>query len=104
MCISMYRKDLIEPLLDRAWSLRELAEQLDMTQQDVEDDVHHLLRSLKHAGYRVLVEPASCRHCGFVFHKDKLRKPGKCPRCRHTWILEPRLRLERTGKDERGAV
>ncbi len=100
----MYRKGLIEWLLERSWSLSELAEQLDMTQKDVDDDLQHLLRSLKREGLRAVIEPASCRHCGFTFRKDRLRKPGKCPRCRQTWIREPRLRLEWTGGHEREPV
>lgn len=92
----MYRKDLTELLLERPWGLTELAQRLESRPKELEDDLRHLLRSVKHQGYRAVIEPARCRHCGFTFNRDKLHKPGKCPQCRHTWILEPRIHLERT--------
>jgi len=62
------------------------------------NSIHHLLRSLKKSPYRAVVTPARCRKCGFCFHDDKLHKPGKCPRCRETWISEPLIEIrERAG-------
>jgi predicted Zn-ribbon and HTH transcriptional regulator len=40
---------------------------------------------------RLLVEPAACQKCGFEFTKGKLLKPGRCPKCKSTWIDEPRV-------------
>ncbi len=94
----MFRKDLIELLLDHPRSVAELARMLEMKPKDVEHDLGHLLRSLRASEYRAVVEPAECRHCGFAFRRDKLGKPGKCPRCKQTWIREPRLRVEHRGR------
>lgn len=91
----MFRKDLIPLLLDRSYTLLELAELLETKLKTVEDDVAHLLRSVKHQGYRLTVEPAQCRRCGFEFHRNKLHRPSRCPACRNTWITEPRIRLEK---------
>jgi len=90
----MFRKDLLEILHDRPASLQELALLLDVRPRELEDDLQHLLISLKNLPYRAIITPASCRKCGFVFHKDKLHKPGKCPRCHGTWISEPLLSIE----------
>ena len=90
----MFRKDLIPLLKDRPLSLRELALQLDEHPHDLEDDLQHLLRSLKHDPLCPVITPARCRKCGFTFHPDKLHKPGKCPRCRGTRISEPLIALE----------
>jgi hypothetical protein len=47
-------------------------------------------RSLHHSGGALVVEPAECFRCGFVFTKrERLRKPGRCPVCRGEVILEP---------------
>jgi hypothetical protein len=91
----MYRKGLIELLQQRPWGLNELAEHLQTRLRELEDDLRHLLCSVKHQGHRVVIEPARCHHCGFTFKRDKLHKPGRCPQCRHTWILTPRIRLQR---------
>jgi predicted Zn-ribbon and HTH transcriptional regulator len=94
----VFRKDLIELLLKRPLSIQQIARLLDERPRDVEDDLRHLLRSLKKRPYRAVVTPARCRKCGFRFHDDKLHKPGKCPRCHETWISEPLIEIrERTG-------
>ena len=90
----MYRKELMGMLLGEPASLHELALLLEMRPKALEDDLRHLLRSLKHMPYRAIITPARCRKCGFVFHKDKLHRPGKCPRCKGTWITEPLISIE----------
>lgn len=91
----MFRKDLIELLLNRPTGLAEIARLLDLSPRDVEDDLHHLHKSLRHTEYKLVIHPAHCRKCGFKFHDDKLHKPGKCPLCHETWIEEPRLEVVR---------
>ncbi len=91
----MYRRDFID-LLVQPRSVHDLARALEASPADIADDLQHLLKSLRHsAEYRAVVTPARCRHCGFVFHHDKLTKPGKCPQCRHTWIEAPLIRVEK---------
>ena len=90
----MYRKDLIGILRVQPASLNELALQLDMRPRELEEDLRHLIRSLKHMPFRAIITPAVCRKCGFVFHQDKLHKPGKCPSCHGTWISEPLISIE----------
>jgi len=90
----MFRKDLIDLLAGRRLSLHEIAELVEEPPREVEENLRHLLKSLKHGPYRAVLEPAQCRHCGFRFKDDKLHKPGKCPRCQGTWIEPPRLGIE----------
>lgn len=90
----MYRKDLIGMLHDQPASLHELALLLGVHPKEVENDLHHLIKSLKNMPYHAIITPATCRKCGFVFHKDKLHKPGKCPACKGTWISEPLISIE----------
>ncbi len=44
---AVFRKDLIELLLMRPMSIQQIARLLEERPRDVEDDLHHLLRSLK---------------------------------------------------------
>jgi predicted Zn-ribbon and HTH transcriptional regulator len=81
-------------LHDQPTSLHELALLLGVHPKEVEDDLHHLIKSLKNMPYHAIIIPATCRKCGFVFHKDKLHKPGKCPACKGTWISEPLISIE----------
>lgn len=92
----MFRKDLVDLLLNHPMSIHDIARQLQLIPKDVESDLKHLLKSLKHEPYRARIEPAHCRQCGFTFHRDKLHKPSKCPQCHGTWITEPRIAIEAT--------
>jgi len=90
----MFRKDLIELLRQQPASLHELARLLEIRPRELEDDLQHLLRSLKNQPCRAIITPATCRKCGFVFDRNKLHKPGKCPRCHGTWISDPLIGIE----------
>ena len=90
----MFRRDLIDTLKQRPISLHQLAVLLDSKPQDLEHDLQHLFRSLRKDPLCPVIVPASCRKCGFVFDGHKLHKPGKCPRCKGTWISEPLISLE----------
>ena len=90
----MFRKNLIGMLLNRPLTLTQIARIADESPKDVEDDLKHLLKSLKHTEYTVSVEPAQCRKCGFQFSNEKLGKPSKCPECHGTWLTEPRITIQ----------
>lgn len=93
----MFRKNLIEILVERAYSVEELAELHEEKPRDVETDLHHLLLSLRHQPYEVVIVPARCRRCGFDrFRTDRLRKPSRCPQCKANFLDAPRIRLRRT--------
>lgn len=87
----MFRKSLIELLTREPRSVSSLARELGLTRGDVEDDLRHAIRSARAAGHKVTVLPAECRTCGFTFGTEKLSKPGKCPSCRGTRILEAQI-------------
>ena len=91
----MFRKDLIPMLLEHPMTVPEIARFADQTVKDTVEDLEHLLQSLKHTEYKPVVEVAECKKCGFQFGDDKLRKPGKCPKCKGSWITEPRIKLVR---------
>ncbi len=90
----MFRKDLIAILKQRPASLHELALLLGVKPRELEDDLRHLFRSLRADWICPVIDPASCCKCGFLFDDHKLHKPGKCPRCKGTWISEPLISLK----------
>jgi transcriptional regulator len=91
----MFRKDLIPMLLEHPMTVTEIARFTDQPGKDTVEDLQHLLQSLKHMDYKPVIEVATCKKCGFQFSDDKLRKPSKCPKCKATWITEPRIKLVR---------
>ena len=90
-----FRKQLLDVLASEPRTASSLARELGIDRREIEDDLRHLVRSARAAGHKVIVEPARCKSCGFVFGEEKLSKPGKCPQCRGTWLFEPLLRIER---------
>jgi predicted Zn-ribbon and HTH transcriptional regulator len=70
-----------------------LARELGLDRRDMEDDLRHLIRTARALGHEVVVEPARCKSCGFVFEEDRLTKPGRCPACRESRIYEPLIRV-----------
>jgi hypothetical protein len=53
-----------------------------------------MIRSARAAGHRVLIVPARCRSCDFVFGEEKLAKPGRCPSCKGSRIFEAQISVE----------
>lgn len=89
----MFRKDLIPLLLEHPMTVRDISRFVDQPGKDTVADLEHLLQSLKHSEYRAEIEASACKKCGFTFGQEKLRKPSKCPKCKSTWLTEPRIKL-----------
>ncbi|MDP2645248.1 MAG: hypothetical protein Q8P24_09935 [Desulfobacterales bacterium] len=54
-----------------------------------EKEIYDHLAELKKSGV-LIVDPAECRKCGFVFEdRERVKKPGKCPKCKSTFIEAP---------------
>jgi transcriptional regulator len=91
----MFRKDLINLLTTQPRSVSSIARELGLKRADVEDDLRHLIRSARAAGHLVVIDPARCRACGFLFGEEKLSKPGKCPACRGTRLFETQVSIHK---------
>ncbi len=89
-----YRKDLIALLAGGPRTASSLARELGIGRRDIEDDLRHAIRSAEAAGHVVVVEPARCKGCGFVFDRSTLTKPGRCPSCKGSRLFEPLLRIQ----------
>lgn len=90
----MFRKDLIELLLDNPMSVSKIARQVGDSASRVADDLQHVIQSLRNTDRKLIVTPARCRKCGFEFSPEKLTKPSKCPQCRGGWIKDPLVEIQ----------
>ena len=88
-----FRRDLMAMLSALPRSVSSLARELGLTRGDVEDDLRHMIRSARAAGHQVIIDPARCRACDFVFREDKLSKPSRCPECKQSRILEAQISI-----------
>lgn len=91
------RQDLMALLAAGPRTASSLARELGLDRRVMHDDLRHIVLTARAAGHDVIIEPARCKSCGFLFSEAKLAKPGKCPACKGTRVLEPMLQLRRTG-------
>lgn len=87
------RRYLAELLTYEPRSVSSLARELGLGRADLEDDLRHMLRSAAARGDRIEILPARCKACGFEFGPERLAKPGKCPECKGSRILEAMIRI-----------
>nr|KXH72256.1 MAG: hypothetical protein AM325_01920 [Candidatus Thorarchaeota archaeon SMTZ1-45] len=88
------RRERIAELLERTeypLTAEEICQLLDIEKRSiVYDDIDHISKSVKREAKELLVRPASCGRCQFIFKVRKSAKaPGKCPKCKSQWILAP---------------
>lgn len=89
------RKELIAELLQGPNSARDLSAAVRLPEREVYDHLNHIRKSIAPSGRHLVVTPAECKKCGFVFAKrDKLKRPGKCPVCKGESIREPLFSIE----------
>jgi hypothetical protein len=89
------RQMIIDILLQGPATAKELSARVSIPEKEVLPHLAHIRKSLHHGQQRLVMEPACCRACGFVFHKrERLSKPGRCPSCHHSFIDEPVFRIQ----------
>ncbi len=91
------RQRIIKLLEGRDYSPGELALALELrgrgAKKVIVEDLKAIQRTLKREGKVLLIKPAQCRKCGFVF-RPEIHLPSRCPRCKSEWIEEPRFKIE----------
>jgi predicted Zn-ribbon and HTH transcriptional regulator len=87
------RQDLLALLAEGPKGASSLARTLRLDRRDVEDELAHAIRTARASGHDVVVEPARCKDCGFLFAETKLVKPGRCPQCKGSRIFEPQISI-----------
>ena len=90
--ITKYLEEAEYPL-----TAQDLCERLGIKKRSIiYEDIDHIAKSVKREGKEVIVRPASCGKCNFVFKKIQTAKaPTKCPKCRSEWILAPAFLIRR---------
>jgi hypothetical protein len=75
-------------------SAKDISGIVGIPEKEVAGHLEHIRQSLHRAGRRLIVQPADCVKCGFVFEKrGRLARPGKCPICKSESIHAPLFSL-----------
>jgi len=89
------RQDILSHLAEGPLTARELSALVSIREKEVIPHLEHLQRSLKRQKDKLVVEPAECLACGYVFSdRRRLTKPSSCPGCRNQRIEPPVFSLQ----------
>ena len=88
------RQEIVERLRDAEWAFDDLRHDLGLTVRVLEEDLRHIDRSVRAAGSRLVLRPARCESCAFVFKSAAFHPPGRCPDCRDGRIAGPWFLVE----------
>ena len=84
------RREISSALDGRTLSAKEISTEVRISEKEVYEHLEHIQRSMNKKEHHLVINPAACMKCGFVFAKrEKLKKPGKCPVCKGELIQEP---------------
>lgn len=90
--LATLRREMTELLTAGPMSAREISAALGIPERGVCGHLEHIRRSLHRQGRQLEVLPPVCHHCRFAFPgRQRLERPGKCPRCRSQSLSEPRF-------------
>lgn len=93
--IETVREQLQRVLREGPATTRDLSRSLGIPERDVAGHLEHADRSLGRSAERLVIEPATCLECGFVFtRRRRFTRPGHCPKCRSTRTTLPEFRVE----------
>ena len=85
------RQGIIDLLEGRKLTAHEISSDIHIPEKEVYDHLEHIRKSKPK---ELIVTPAGCRACGFIFQKrERLKKPGRCPLCHKESIEAPRFSL-----------
>jgi len=89
------RHEIAAALAEGTLSAKELSSAIGISEKEVYDHLGHIRKTLTSSGRRLVITPAECKKCGFLFSKrERLKKPGKCPVCRGESIHVPLFKIE----------
>jgi len=83
------RQKIISVLEGHTLSARDISSEVRVSEKEVYEHLVHIQKTIGKSDRTLVITPAECRKCGFVFRKrERLNKPGKCPICHGEAIKE----------------
>jgi predicted Zn-ribbon and HTH transcriptional regulator len=73
-------------------SAREISGEVGITEKEVAEHLAHIARSVSSQGKKIILTPATCFACGYVFEdRKRYTRPGRCPQCKKSHLQSPRF-------------
>jgi predicted Zn-ribbon and HTH transcriptional regulator len=88
------RQKIISLLSEAELSAWEISGEVGISEKEVCAHLSHIARSVASQNKRVLIAPATCLKCGYVFEeRRRFTRPGRCPQCKKSHIQSPTFRI-----------
>ena len=92
--VQTIRKQMIELLDKKEMSAGELSQTIGIREKEVYTHLSHVARSVNAQRKKLIIIPAKCLGCGYVFEKRKrFTPPSRCPTCKNEHIQIPMYRI-----------
>lgn len=89
------RQQIIRILQDGFYDVRKLSQELSIMEKEVYNHLEHIQLTLRSLNKKLVIKPASCLSCNYVFKdRKKITPPGHCPKCKKTHIERPLYSIE----------
>lgn len=88
------RKQIMEVLNKKEMNARDLSQTLGIREKEVYEHLSHIAASVTARRKKLIIIPAECLECGFVFEKRKrFTRPSRCPHCKSEHIQNPMYQI-----------
>jgi predicted Zn-ribbon and HTH transcriptional regulator len=88
------RQKIISLITEEELSAREVSAEVRIAEKEVAEHLAHIARSVSSQGQKVVITPATCLACGYVFaERRRFTRPGRCPQCKKSHLQSPRFRI-----------
>jgi predicted Zn-ribbon and HTH transcriptional regulator len=87
------RQEIRGLLLERAWTLDELAARYLVPKRVLVDDLEHIARSIAPL-QKIEIQAPVCGACGFRFRdRTRFSDPSRCPQCKNEHLSAQHVRI-----------
>jgi predicted Zn-ribbon and HTH transcriptional regulator len=88
------RQKIISLLSEEELSAREISGEVGISEKEVNEHLSHIVRSVASKNKTLLITPANCLACGYVFEeRRRFTRPGRCPQCKKSRIQSPTFHI-----------
>ena len=86
------REDVMDYLKNNPSTISELAVLYETVNSVIVEDLEHIFKTLKNDPLQLMIKPAMCQKCEYVFpaHRKRFADPKKCPEC-HSERIDPQI-------------
>lgn len=90
----MTREAVINSLKTKEATAVDLAKEFDRSVVAIEEDIEHIRTTLrKDPDFELIMQPAQCLLCDYLFSSEKAKAPTRCPNCKREKIRIPRFKI-----------